>query len=164
MLFKDLYLLYQELGKQEYKLLMLCYIVPFIFTLWPAFSNDVFKDDDVSKVLCFIQSDQNASLAMIINIDIQKIVIWDAPVMFYFGYSIFVLYQLKQVFQQEEYEVNIEVTHLIKQLMIFPLITFICTIGYTVQELLLLFIQTNNVYELVVDSWLLSLWGFFFSL
>lgn len=55
--------------------------------------------------------------------------------MLYFTYSVIVLNKMKRLFKPEDDQfINADLTHLIKFLVQFPIITLVCTFFFTIED------------------------------
>lgn len=132
--------------------------------LWPLFSNDIIKSERDQYLFCYIYHSQSDTLLQTVIVVFQKIVIYDAAYIFYFLYSAIVLYKMKRVFYQTDHQINVDASKLVMDLIMFPAITFLCSFGYTIQEISSIFVPQGPLVVIIVVNLLMSLWGLFYSL
>ncbi|KAM3143142.1 hypothetical protein pb186bvf_004728 [Paramecium bursaria] len=157
-LFEELEIKMGYLQSEEKKLVFISFAVPFLFAVLP------FCVGSKHQTICYVQPSQQGQN---IEIDIVKIMIWEVPIIIYIIYALYVTKQVRRLYLIDIYirygpeqDMFIQVRSIIRKVLLYPLITFICTIQFTVQDIQSFF-QTSNIgiYQSTFSMSFLALWG-----
>ncbi|CAD8086931.1 unnamed protein product [Paramecium sonneborni] len=158
--FKDTRQIFEQLCSQENKFIIFSYGIPIILMIYPIMTAVFLSERNTQYCLYYHQQNDSSNLKA--QLDIQKLLFWIIPICLYLGYSFTIIKQIKQLLAEddEKKELYWEVKKLIKQIFLFPTITFICTFSFTIEDIQSLFSHKVGSIWTTISFVFLSFWGF----
>ncbi|CAD8068333.1 unnamed protein product [Paramecium primaurelia] len=158
--FIDIREILNKLVKLERKFCLYSFGLPLLLITYPLMTALIY--DSKNSQLCLFYNLQTDPLLQKMQLNIQKLILWIIPISLYLIYSLSILNRIKHVMKddEEKQEIYIEVKKLIKQILLFPIITFICTLSFTVEDIQSLFMSQIGLTQTSVSLAFLSFWGF----
>ncbi|CAK74452.1 unnamed protein product (macronuclear) [Paramecium tetraurelia] len=158
--FMDIRDILNKLVKLEMKFCLYSFGLPLLLLTYPLLTALIY--DSKNSQLCLFYNIQTDPLLQKMQLNIQKLILWIIPISLYLIYSLSILNRIKHVIKddQEKQEIYIEVKKLIKQILSFPIITFICTLSFTVEDIQSLFMSQIGLTQTSISLAFLSFWGF----
>ncbi|CAD8165759.1 unnamed protein product [Paramecium octaurelia] len=158
--FMDIRDILNKLVKLEMKFCLYSFGLPLLLLTYPLLTALIYHSKN--SQLCLFYNIQTDPLLQKMQLNIQKLILWIIPISLYLIYSLSILNRIKHVIKddQEKQEIYIEVKKLIKQILLFPIITFICTLSFTVEDIQSLFMSQIGLTQTSISLAFLSFWGF----
>ncbi|CAD8098616.1 unnamed protein product [Paramecium sonneborni] len=158
--FMDIREILKKLVKLESKFCLYSFGLPLILITYPLITALLYQQKN--SQLCLFYNIQTDPLLQKMQLNIQKLILWIIPISLYLIYSLSILNRIKHVLKdnEENQEIYIEVRKLIKQILLFPMITFICTLSFTVEDIQSLFVSQIGLTQTSISLAFLSFWGF----
>ncbi|CAD8167211.1 unnamed protein product [Paramecium octaurelia] len=159
--FKDTRQIFDQLCSQENKFLVCSYGIPLILMIYPIITAIVLTERNTQYCLYYHQKEDSSNLKA--QLDLQKLLFWIIPIFLYLGYSFTIIKQIKMLLAEDDDKKELygEVKKLIKQIFLFPTITFICTFSFTIEDIQSLFSHRVGSIQTTISFVFLSFWGFF---
>ncbi|CAD8092166.1 unnamed protein product [Paramecium sonneborni] len=157
---KDTRQIFDQLCSQENKFLICAYGIPMMLMIYPITTAIILSESNTKYCLYYHKKKDSSNLKA--QLDIQKLLFWIIPICLYLCYSFTLIKNIKQLLAEDDdkKELYWEVKKLIKQIFLFPTITLICTLSFTVEDIQSIFSEQIGSIQTTISFIFLSFWGF----